>query len=70
MIQQWLLEAVLHLQNLSEKDHRWKSGYKNGVSQKCPDIYAVIRVLKIDLFIDLSRLQHPSSSSALYCRMV
>lgn len=34
--------------------------------QKYLDIYAVIRVLKIDLFIDVSRLQYPSSNSTLY----
>jgi len=38
------------------------------VSQNCADIYAVICVLKIDLLIDLSRLQHPASSSTLYYR--
>lgn len=53
---------------LNEKNHRWESGGKNCVSQKGANICAVIRVLKTDLFIDLSRLQHPSCSSTLYYR--
>lgn len=38
------------------------------MSQKGADIYAVMRVLKTDLLIDVSRLQHPSCSSTLYYR--